>query len=931
MCAASSLIFTRIGMSNLSKYKVTAVIVNYNKEPYISQCIESVINQSLQPIEIIIVDDGSTDNSRIISSRYAAAHPHVRYLNQENKGVSSARNKGLSYAKGEYVAFLDADDYVPADAYERLYKAAVKSDADTAIGNFECFNEYRTWHLAYMKKVFAKDLPAVRHISTHQELHLTPSVSNKLFRREWLLQQKIVFQENLQVGEDLLFTQKSLHFSNKTAMCDNPVLYYRVNEEEQTLSKQTTLVFFEQLVFAQKELKQLYDSLHRQNVLVHIEKRQLDFFISSLFRKTAAFSKESLHELLTISQAFIHTLTEKSLLNQLDSKDKLLSQIIIQKDYERFVKFLSSFCKDSFTNELVQQDQKVYSKLVEEYPTYAPWLEIHNLQAEHRIEVIKLEGANLTIGGYAFVKGLSTEDIQKELVFKSKMETKIISLENELRTDVSYLFAHNKINYHHAGFKTININLVNLLPNGSWNVFLRLRAGGKVVDEPVQVILAQLRNHAKPNITHNVEVSASFSANSQLSVRVKKVNFLEKCISRVTRIKRAVRYDISFLKKKDYHTFSAIVLYKLFNRLYRNKNIWLIGERKDTAQDNSYHLYTYIRTNYQHQNAYYVIDKNAEDYHRIKDLGNIVHFNSLKHTLYLLVSQKTINSYSEASNMYTTAYKNIIKYYPEWQQNEKIFIQHGVIGVSRVNHVLHKNRMNYSQFVVSSPFEKKHIVKEFGYSEDEVIVTGLARWDALKDISTGKEILVMPTWRNWLKTEEQLFESDYWNRYISLFKDEEFIRLLEQKDLTVTFFPHYQIQKLIKTFPEFGSRIKIAKQGEETVQNMLKRHSVLLTDYSTVAFDFAYMNKPVLFYQFDYDDFYSKHYNEGPINHKFDLFGKRVEEQGALIEEFKSIYTEKDSLEEYFITQYQSKFDKLVSKKPGLISEQLFQAISEER
>ncbi|WP_257063040.1 bifunctional glycosyltransferase/CDP-glycerol:glycerophosphate glycerophosphotransferase [Priestia megaterium] len=867
----------------MSKYKVTVVIVNYNKEPYISQCIESVINQSLQPIEIIIVDDGSTDNSGIISSRYAAAHPHVRYLTQENNGVSSARNKGLSYAQGEYVAFLDADDYVPADAYERLYKAAVQSDADTAVGNFECFNEYRTWHLAYMKKVFAKGLPAVRHISTHKELHLTPSVSNKLFRREWLLHQKIVFQENLQIGEDLLFAQNALHLSNKTAMCNYPVLHYRVNEEEQTLSKQATLAFFEQLVLVQKELKQLYDSLHRQNVLVHIEKRQLDFFLSSLFRKAAAFSKEQLHELLIISHAFVHTLTEKSLLDQLDSKNRLLSQIIIQKDYERFVKFLSSFCKDSFTNELVQQDQKVYSKLVEEYPAYAPWLEIHSLQAEHRIEVIRLEGSNLTIGGYAFVKGLSTEDIQKELVFKSKMETKIISLENELRTDVSYLFAHNKINYHHAGFKTITINLVNLLQNGSWNVFLRLKAGGKTVDEPLQVILAQLRNHAKPNMTHNVEVSASFSANSQMSVRVKKVNFLEKCISKLTGIKRAVRYDMSFLKKRDYHTFSAIVLYKLFNQLYRNKNIWLIGERKDTAQDNSYHLYTYIRTNHPHQNAYYVIDKNAEDYQRIKHLGNIVHFNSLKHTFYLLVSQKTINSYSEASNMYTKAYKNIVKYYPEWQQNEKVFIQHGVIGVSRVNHVLHKNRMNYSQFVVSSPFEKKHIVKEFGYEDKEVVVTGLARWDALQDISKGNEILVMPTWRNWIKTEKQLFESDYWNRYMALFKNPDFNRILEERDLTVTFFPHYQMQQLIKSFPVLGERIRIARQGEETVQSLLKRHSILITDYSTVSFDFAYMNKPVFFYQFDYDEFYSKHYNEGPINHKKDLFGERAEEEQALI------------------------------------------------
>jgi len=178
-------------------------------------------------------------------------------------------------------------------------------------------------------------------------------------------------------------------------------------------------------------------------------------------------------------------------------------------------------------------------------------------------------------------------------------------------------------------------------------------------------------------------------------------------------------------------------------------------------------------------------------------------------------------------------------------------------------------------------------MKEFGYSENEVIETGLARWDALEDTSTGKEILIMPTWRSWIKTEQQLFTSDYWRRYLSLLENEEFHRFLEQKDLTVTFFPHYQMQKLIGEFPAFHPRITVVKQGEETVQNLLRSHSMLLTDYSTVSFDFAYMNKPVLFYQFDYDDFYSKHYNEGPINHKKDLFGERVETEKEVIQLLK--------------------------------------------
>ncbi|MNF87559.1 CDP-Glycerol:Poly(glycerophosphate) glycerophosphotransferase [compost metagenome] len=234
--------------------------------------------------------------------------------------------------------------------------------------------------------------------------------------------------------------------------------------------------------------------------------------------------------------------------------------------------------------------------------------------------------------------------------------------------------------------------------------------------------------------------------------------------------------------------------------------------------------------------------------------------------------------------MYTDAYKKIIKHHPEWPRNHKAFLQHGVIGVSRVNHSLHKNRTNYSLFIVSSPFEQRHIVEEFGYTEQEVAVTGLARWDALEDTSVGNEILLMPTWRNWIKTAEQLKSSNYYQTYHSLLSNPKFHELLEQNNWRVTFYPHYKIQQLIGELPNYHERINVVRQGEETVQQLLKRHRLLITDYSTVSFDFAYMEKPVLFYQFDYPEFYSNHYNEGPINHKKDLFGDVLETEGQLIE-----------------------------------------------
>lgn len=872
-------------MISLRDCKVSVVLVNYNKEKYISQCIDSVINQSLKEIEIIIVDDGSSDHSSIIAQQYAKQYSHITYINQKNQGVSAARNIGIVQAKGEYITFLDADDYVYPSAYEQLYHFAVKHGADTIIGNFRCFNEYRTWHLGYMKKVLSKNLPLVRHISTHVELHLTPSASNKLFKTELLNKHGIRFDEALSIGEDLLFTQHALHVANHTVVKDVDVLHYRVNSDEQTLSKRANLSFFKQLVHVQSKLTELYKSLNILSNLTFIEQRQYTFFYRSILNKVSGIPEEDWPKLLDIGNDFM-SLISHNLYKVTDThvNIKLLAHLIIQKDYELFVKFLSMYCKNYVTDKLVVDNGTVYSALIYDFPVYKQALLVNKVKAVHRTEVIKLNGTILTIGGYAFFNGLSTKGIKKELVFQSTNDCKTILLRNTLRTDISYLFSSNQINYDEAGFETVSIDLEKLLPPGRWKAFLRITVEGIVVDSPIEVVLAQLRNSAKPTLQGNLQVTPSYEKGQELTIALEKIKPIKKINFYFKRMKSNLRYDFSFLKARDFHTFSVICTYKFFHRLLKKRDVWLIGERKDTAQDNSYHLFSYIRNRDPKTNAYYVIDKRCSDYKHIESLGNTIQFNSFQHTLYLLTCTKTINSYVETSNMYTEAYKKIVKYYPEWQQNEKIFIQHGVIGVSRVNHVLHKNRMNYSQFVVSSSFEKKHIVEEFGYDQEQVIETGLPRWDALQDTGTGKEILVMPTWRSWIKTEEQLFSSDYWQRYSSLLNNKEFHQILEKYNYTVTFFPHYQMQKLIKKFPDFHPRIRVMKQGEETVQNLLKRHSLLITDYSTVSFDFAYMEKPVIFYQFDYSEFYSQHYNEGPIDHKNDLFGERVKDEKEVIQ-----------------------------------------------
>ena len=115
--------------------KVSVIISVYNVEKYLARCLDSVINQTLKDIEIICVNDGSTDNSAQILEEYAQKDERIKVITQVNSGLSEARNTGMSASTGEFIAFLDSDDFVDLDFYEALYNSAVKNNCEIACGN----------------------------------------------------------------------------------------------------------------------------------------------------------------------------------------------------------------------------------------------------------------------------------------------------------------------------------------------------------------------------------------------------------------------------------------------------------------------------------------------------------------------------------------------------------------------------------------------------------------------------------------------------------------------------------------------------------------------------------------------------------------------------------------------------------------------------
>jgi glycosyltransferase involved in cell wall biosynthesis len=177
--------------------KVSIIVPVYNVEAYLAKCLDSLMNQTLQDIEIIVVNDGATDGSQKIIDEYVKKSNMFQALMKSNGGLSDARNYGIPHAVGEYIGFVDSDDYVDPDMFEILYQKAKVEDSDIV----ECNLRH-----TYPDK---EDIEIGREIYDKQEMIMfgRSVVWNKIYKRDWLLQTKVVFPKGL-VYEDLEFFVK---------------------------------------------------------------------------------------------------------------------------------------------------------------------------------------------------------------------------------------------------------------------------------------------------------------------------------------------------------------------------------------------------------------------------------------------------------------------------------------------------------------------------------------------------------------------------------------------------------------------------------------------------------------------------------------------------------------------------------------------------
>ncbi len=349
---------------------------------------------------------------------------------------------------------------------------------------------------------------------------------------------------------------------------------------------------------------------------------------------------------------------------------------------------------------------------------------------------------------------------------------------------------------------------------------------------------------------------------------------------------------------------AAAVLRKT-NKAYRH--LWLVMERGFDARDNGYWFFRYLREQQPQINACFVIDPASPDYGKAAELGRIVAWRSLKHYLMYLAADMLISTHVQP------AAPDLMAFYHLRQagirpRGKQVFLQHGIIK-DRMKIMTYPG-LKVDFFASGGRMEYDYLVSEYGFPEGVIQYTGLCRYDNLiRGNNPSNEILVMPTWRGSdYPKGKQFYETAFYRHFQSMLENPRLLSLLEERDLKMIFYPHIEMQEELDKFKSPSDRVILASWRDYDVQTLLMRCSLLITDWSSVFFDVAYMEKPVIYYNFDMEDFRKFHYQEGYFSAEKHGFGPVAGTEEELVDavyecagnDFRMQKKYRDRLEAFF-------------------------------
>ncbi|TKX28678.1 capsular biosynthesis protein [Campylobacter sp. MIT 12-5580] len=792
-----------------AKHSYIIVSAVYNVSMYLKDFLDSFVTQRLdfkRNIILILVDDGSNDNSASIIKAYQQKFPHnIIYLYKENGGQASARNFGLEYIKkkglkSDWIGFCDSDDFLDRNffyAVERFLNKHKNEDFSMLSANLIFYREgfkvlYKDAHALNYR--FKKTSRVLENENLDDFIQL--SCNSVLLSFEKLFKSGVKFDEDLKpTFEDAKFINEYLlHYLNsKTAFLKNARYYYRKRRAK--------------------------------NSSVDLSMKSKDAYLKVSDRGNLALAKYALN-------------THKKLFD------------FIQKTnlYELFWKIQNILANPSMLELLDEKEKERFLELLDENFSYIERQNILNFKLQafsyfYQFGILSCFKKEKNLPRRAFIMDF---DEKKEFIL-------LVYFCASFDKKLSFFFDENELKPCYE--KIIQHDFLNRVFCYEQRIWLKL-----------------------PKQAKNLQAFEN-SCKIELYFKDKKLQSLENVHTRM-----------KFLQKKR----------------ARNAHIWLFADMILKADDNAEHLYRFVKEQNLAQKCYFVLSKKSSDFLRLKREGfKLVDMNSLYFLYLLFKADKIISSHLDRY-LYGAFGKNTLL------TKDFIFLQHGVIKDDLSAWL---NLRKIDLFITASFKEYDSIVKgvnHYKFSSKEVKLTGLARHDALlkNKVLNTKQILIMPTWRRELvgdfskklmqrRKNSNFKQSEFFKAWSEFLCSKEFETLVKTFDYKVLFNPHPNLKPYLLDFalPEF---IECVQDESLSLQELFTHSSMMITDYSSVAFEMGYLQKPVLYYQFDEKDFFKTHWQKGYFDYRKDGFGEVCEDKESLLKELKNLLKNECKLQEPF-------------------------------
>lgn len=863
----------------MKNFKFSIIMPIYNVEKYLEEAIQSVVNQTIgfeENVQLVLVNDETPDNSVAIIKKYQSLYPHnVIFVDKKNGGVSSARNAGIEAATGEYIQCLDPDDKLSEQTLENVYKFFVEkhNEVDLVAIPIKMFEAMSGNH------VLNRKFKQTRIIDIYDQYNLIlMHAASTYVKRD--VAKRFKFDETCKIGEDAKYSTRIILETGRYGVVRDADYMYRVRDDGssaiQTMEQNGnwynhTLERFsldllnitmEKLGFIPKYVQNIvmYDLKFKFRVLDR-ESTPLTSTEYDQFKENIKQTLKFIDDDMILSTKFSQLHKKRALL--MKNEDAVSNVLrVIESQANIFLMY-----KNNFLNKLTKEAVD--------------------------IEIINVKDNQVIIeGGFRGFGDIENFDIVAK-VGNGELPCRIFRRPNEdaksfdLITQKKYGFSleipkhyvtNNEVSFY---FKTNN-SLVKLLINTLR--FSKLNNKEKTAYAVIEDLIYFVEDHKLIFNKHSIKEHSK--------KELEKVKFLMK--------KGKPGYK-AILFRTAYHALSVI----------KQKDVWLMHDRINKGDDNAQALFEHVNQKNDGVKRYFIVNKDTDTYTTLKQQGyNVVDYGGYKHKILYLLSDKIISSHID--EWVLNPFGSTIIYYQDLFKFKLVFLQH---GVTMVDHSTWFNKFskNIDKLITSSKLEYKSMLENNYYYSDEVVkLTGMPRFDNLS-FESNKKILFMPTWRKHLVSttrdargnrlySEDFKTTEYFQKINEVIKNEKLMDFLEQNGYEFYFFPHPDIRTQLKDFTP-DKRVVIP-EFDTSYQDLFRAGSIMITDFSSVHFDFSYCKKPVIYYQFD-----EHHFEKSYFSFEEHGFGPVVNEFDTLLNELKHLIDNESKMDEQYVTRVENFYE----------------------